>query len=268
MGGAKRSTWIGGTVFVALVIMVATYFLAVSPTLATASETRAEVESTQQSNELLQRKITQLAADFAKLPEYKADLAAVRVQIPVGADLSGYLRQLDAIAVAHSVTLTSVNPSVAEMVVPVVSAAAAAAVPTPAPTAEATAADATGTDATSATAAAPVANAGPTGFAAIPFTMTVVGTYDNGLAFLSDLQNATPRLFLVTGLTGTSQAQIVAGGGRPATAIGDIELAVTGFTYVLTDPTAIQAPADPAAAVPALPGAVAGKNPLIPLGGK
>jgi Tfp pilus assembly protein PilO len=272
MGGAKRSTWIGGTVFAALVIMAATYFLAVSPMLATASDTRAEVVATQQSNDALQRKITKLAADFAKLPEYKADLAAVRVQIPVGADLSGYLRQLDAIAVAHSVTLTTLGPSVAQKVVPAVSAAApAAAVPTPAPTAESSAADATATGADSAgtgAAAAPAANAAPVGFAAIPFTMTVVGTYDNGLAFLSDLQNATPRLFLVTALTETSQSKTDAGGGRPATALGDIELTDTGFTYALTDPYAVPAAAAPAAAAPALPGAVAGKNPLVPLGGK
>lgn len=266
MGGAKRSTWIGGTVFAALVIMAATYFLAVSPMLATASDTRAEVASTQQSNELLQLKIKKLAADFAKLPEYKADLAAIRVQIPVGADLSGYLRQIDAIAVAHSVTVTAVGPSPAQAVVPAVPAVAAAAAtaPTPAPTASASAAPAAGASA----AAAPAANAAPVGFAAIPFTMTVVGTYDNALAFLSDVQNATPRLYLVTGLTGTSQPKADASGGKPATALGDVELKVDGFTYVLTDPSAVPAAADPAAAAPALPGAVAGKNPLIPLGGK
>ena len=266
MGGAKRSTWIGGTVFAALVILAATYFLAVSPMLATASDTRAEVASTQLSNDLLQLKIKKLAADFAKLPEYKADLAAIRVQIPVGADLSGYLRQLDTIAVAHSVTVTAVGPSPAQTVVPAVPAVApaAAAAPTPAPTATVSAAPAAGASA----AAAPAANAAPVGFAAIPFTLTVVGTYDNALAFLSDLQNATPRLFLVTGLTGTSQPKAEASGGKPATALGDVELKVDGFTYVLTDPSAVPAVAAPATPAPALPGAVAGKNPLIPLGGK
>lgn len=266
MGGAKRSTWIGGTVFAALVILAATYFLAVSPMLATASDTRAEVASTQLSNDLLQLKIKKLAADFAKLPEYKADLAAIRVQIPVGADLSGYLRQLDTIAVAHSVTVTAVGPSPAQTVVPAVPAVApaAAAAPTPAPTATVSAAPAAGASA----AAAPAANAAPVGFAAIPFTLTVVGTYDNALAFLSDLQNATPRLFLVTGLTGTSQPKAEASGGKPATALGDIELKIDGFTYVLTDPSAVPAVAAPATPAPALPGAVAGKNPLIPLGGK
>ncbi len=264
MGGAKRSTWIGGTVFVALIIMVATYFLAVAPALATASDTRAEATSTQQSNDLLRLKITKLAADFAKLPEYKAELAAIRVQIPTNADLSGYLRQLDATAVARSVKLTAVGPSRAQTVVPAVPAAAAVPAPVTAPIAEASAAPAAPTVA----AAAPAANAGPVGFAAIPFTMTVVGTYDNTLAFVSDLQNATPRLFLVTALTGTSQPKADASGGRPATAIGDLELVVTGFTYALTDPSAVPAAKDPAAAAPALPGAVAGKNPLVPLGGK
>jgi len=267
MGGAKRSTWVGGAVFVALIMLVATYFLAVSPALATASETRAEVEATNQSNVALQSKIDQLAADFAKIGDYKAELAAIRVQIPTTADLSGYLRQLDSIAVAHSVTLTAVNPAVAQTVIPAVPAAAAAPAPAPAPTAAASTAPAADATATGA-AAAPAASAAPVGFAAIPFTMTVVGTYDNALAFLSDLQNATPRLFLVTGLTGTSQLKAEATAGRPATAIGDIELMITGLAYALTDPYTVPAAADPTAAAPALPGAVAGKNPLIPLGGK
>jgi len=264
MGGAKRSSWIGGAVFIGLIMLAATYFLAVSPTLATASETRTEVNSTNESNIALQAKIDQLAVDFAKLDDYKAQLAAIRTQIPTTADLSGYLRQLDTIAVARSVTLTAVNPAVAQTVV---SAVAAPAAPAAKPAAEApSSTEAGATDAVAP--AAPAANAAPAGFAAILFSINVVGTYDNTLAFINDLQNATPRLFLVSGLTATPQGHSDAGGGRPATAIGDVELAVTGYTYVLTDPSVVPAAADPAAPAVTLPGAVAGKNPLIPLGGK
>jgi len=270
MSGAKRSTWVGGTVFVALLIMAASYFLAVSPTLATASDTRARVQATEQSNQVLQVKLTKLKADFAKWPEYKAELAAIRVQIPTTADLSGYLRQLDAVAVAHSVTFTDVTPSTPQSVVPAVAVAAApAATPAATPTATATAeALPEAPSGVPAAEAAPAAAAKIDGFAAIQLVLTVVGTYDNAVAFLNDVQNATPRLFLVTALAGKSQPKADATGGRPATAIGDVELTVTGFAYALTDPSAVPATAAPAAAAPALPGAVAGKNPLIPLGGK
>lgn len=270
MSGAKRSTWVGGTVFVALLIMAASYFLAISPTLATASDTRAQVQATEQSNQALQAKLTKLQVDFAKLPEYKADLAAIRVQIPTTADLSGYLRQLDTVAVAHSVTVTAVTPSAPQAVVPAVAVAATpaattAATPTATATAEALPEAPSGVPAAQ---LVPAAAANVDGFAAIQLALTVVGTYDNALAFLNDVQNATPRLFLVTSLAGSSQPKSDATGGRPATALGDVELTITGFAYALTDPTAIPAVVDPAAAAPALPVAVAGKNPLIPLGGK
>jgi Tfp pilus assembly protein PilO len=274
MSGAKRSTWVGGTVFVALLIMAASYFLAVSPTLATASDTRAQVQATEQSNQVLQVKLTKLKADFAKLPEYKAELAAIRVQIPTTADLSGYLRQLDAVAVAHSVTFTDVTPSTPQSVVPAVAVAAAPAATPAAPPAATPTATATAEALPEAPSGVPAAEAAPAaaakidGFAAIQLVLTVVGTYDNAVAFLNDVQNATPRLFLVTALAGKSQPKADATGGRPATAIGDVELTVTGFAYALTDPSAVPATAAPAAAAPALPGAVAGKNPLIPLGGK
>ena len=47
-------------------------------------------------------------------------------------------------------------------------------------------------------------------------------------AFLWDVQNATKRLLLVTGISGTSQEAAEPGGGPPATADGDQELIVTG----------------------------------------
>ena len=258
MGAAKKSTWIGGTVFVGLVVVVAAYFLAISPNLATASQTRTEVQSTQQSNDLLQLKLVKLKADFAKLPDYKSQLDALRGQIPTTAHMADYLRDVSTIAAAHSVTITALTPSVAQSVVP----AAAAAVPAPAATTTSNSPDAV----TTPTVAGPaVASAGFGGLIAIPITFTIIGTYDNAVAFLSDVQNATPRLLLVSGLTGTAQKDAPASAGRPATVVGDIELAVTGFTYVLPDVTAVPAPA---ATPPALPGAVAGKNPLVPAAGK
>ena len=107
--------------------------------------------------------------------------------------------------------------------------------------------------------------------AAIPLSVTVLGTYDNTLGFLADIQSATPRLFLVSGFAGTKQEPADASGGKPATKLGDQELVVNGFMYVLPEASSTtpkpSASATPAP-TPSLPPAVPGKNPLNPVGGK
>ncbi|WP_449385191.1 type 4a pilus biogenesis protein PilO [Cellulomonas soli] len=266
MGGAKKTTWIGGTVVVGLLIVVAAWFLAISPALTSADEVRAQAEQARQQNELLELKLVQLKADFEKLPEYKAELAGLQTQIPSDAAMAEYFRQVDQIATAHSVTVTALTPST-----PTAVTLAASTAPAPTETTEPTetgdgSTDATGTATSTDTAGA--AGAVPTGFVAIPLSLTVLGTYDDTVAFLNDLQNATPRLFLVSGLTGTSQKEAEASGGKPATGPGDQELVVTGYVYVLPDALGMAATPDADAAPPALPGAVAGKNPLVPITGR
>lgn len=264
MGGAKKSTWVGGTVFVAVLILVAAWFLAVSPTMAAAADLRAQADQAQQQNELLEIQVAKLKADFEKLPEYKAELAAIQTQIPTDAKLADYLRQLDQIAVAHSVTLTAISPSVPTPVVIEAAPVEAAAVdPATTPPAEGAATD----PAAAPVAAAPVGPVAPAGFMSIGFSITALGTFDNTQAFLYDLQRSTPRLFLVTGVTGTSQGEQPASGGKPATQVGDQEIVITGVTYMLPDMLAVPAPVDPAAPAPSLPGAVPGKNPLVPITG-
>ncbi|KQY44068.1 hypothetical protein [Cellulomonas sp. Root137] len=261
MGGAKKSTWIGGTVFIGLVIAAAAWFLAISPTMSAASEIRSEAQSTRERNELLELKVTKLRSDFEKLPEYRAELAGIQLQIPTDAMLSDYLRQLDMIAIAHSVTLTAVTPSVPQSVVLAVPAVTA-------PVPEATEESGSESDEAAVAPATTAGANGPAGFTAIPFSLTALGTYDNTLAFLNDLQNSTQRLFLVTGFTATAQDQQDAGSGKPATAVGDQELIITGYTYALPDALAVPPAVDPAAAPPVLPGATPGKNPLVPVAGR
>ena len=272
MGGAKKSTWIGATVFVALVLMAAAWFAGVSPTMSQAADLRDQTAKVTSSNEVLSAKITKLATEFKSLPDYQKQLTALRTQVPTTAQLSDYLRALDAIATAHSVVLTTITPSPAQAFVAGVGTAPKP-VPTPTTTASAGAmpSPTTGTGSATGGTAAPAAAASsavPAGFAAIPVSLTVVGTYANTLAFLSDLQTATPRLFLVAGFTGTSQQKAVAAGGRPATQIGDQELAITGFLYVLPDATAAAAPTPKPTATAALPAPVPGKDPLVPVAGQ
>ncbi|MBN9374652.1 MAG: hypothetical protein J0I40_04510, partial [Cellulomonas sp.] len=101
---AKKGTWIGGTLFAAAVIGAATWFGAVHPTLSDAAALRAQTDDVNRSNQTLQTKVTQLAADFQKLPQYKQQLEALRIQVPTTAQLSDYVRQVQQNATARDVT--------------------------------------------------------------------------------------------------------------------------------------------------------------------
>ena len=261
----KTGTWIGGTVVVAALVGAGTWFGAVSPTLSHAADLRAQTDQVNQSNTVLQTEVNKLAAEDKKLPQYKQQLAALRLQVPTTAQLSDYILQVEQIAAARTVVITSIAPSAAKSVT-VTAGAAPVATPTPSATASSTAGATASSGTSSSTATTAAASAVPAGMAAIPVAMTVIGSYDNTLAFLNDLQTATPRLFLVSGFTGTSQKEAAASGGKPATHVGDQQLVISGDLYVLPDPTAA-APA-PGATAPALPVPAPGKNPLVPVAGK
>lgn len=269
MSGAKKSTWVAGTVVVALLMVVAAWFVAISPALATASEIRDQTRQTEQQNVVLQAEVDQLAADFARIDEYKAELALLRAGIPTSLEGSEYLRQLSATAETHGVTVLEVSTQPAQAVVIAEPAAVPGAVSTeaqPAPEPSPSASAAPGAAAPAAPApAGPVA---PAGFTSVPYSIKVLGTYDATLAFLRDLQLTQPRLFLASGIEGTAQPVADAAGGRPATAAGDQELSITGFAWVLPDILAMVAELDEPAAEPGpLPAAVPGRNPLVPVTG-
>lgn len=265
---ASKGTWIGGTVFAALALGAGAWFLAVQPQSAAAADLRSQTDEVESQNAILGAQIEALQLQSTKLSDYESQLDALRVQIPTTAQASEFLRQLNAIAAAHAVTITGVLPGTAEVFAPAVVAA-----PSPAPTpTEGSTAD-SGTDTEGGTAdtdSTPAPSMVPDGFAAIPVAISVLGSYDNTLAFLSDLQVTNPRLFLVTGLTALAQREADAGGGRPATAVGDQELQVTGYLYVLPDTAATPAPdpTEPTAPAPGLPAPVPGKNPLVPITGQ
>lgn len=255
MTGSKAGPWIGGTVVGAIVILLAAWFLGISPQMAHASDTTAQAQAQRDQNAMTETKIAALKKQFVKLDEYKAKLAAARLQLPTDLELAAYQRELATIATAHQVTVVQVSVSSSTGVVPV----GAAQAPAPAATDSAT------TDPSAAAPAAPAGSAVISGFSQIPLSIEVVGTYDNVLAFLNDAQTKTTRLLLVTGLNGVGQGVSSAAGGRPATSPGDLDLVITGSLYSLTDQAAPAPAATDPAAKPALPAPVPGKNPLTPL---
>lgn len=229
MRQASAKFWIGGTAFVAVLLLVAAWFLAVEPVVARAAEDTASAEQQRQQNDLLQMEIVKLAEEFTHLEEYKAELAALRVQLPADADQSGMSRELQILAESSGITLVTLSPSVPE---PVVAAAA------PAP-AETPVAEADATDGNEVAAEAAPTPAQASGFYAIPISMSTIGSYDATVTFLRSLQEGASRLYLVSSIGATTQEASGASGGRPATAEGDLALAISGFAFVLLDQTAV-----------------------------
>jgi len=270
MRSTRSAGWIGGTVVLILLIFVATWFLVAGPRFEAASTTLADAADVRARNVVLETQNAKLREDFAKLDDYKAELATLQTQIPTDAQLSNYLRTVDELATAAGVFVLEVNPGTPQIVTiptPVVTVAPAAE-PTD-PTTEAT--PAAPSDGTAEPAAAdPAVPEQIDGFVAVPLVLKVVGPYANVSAFLLQLQTGPARLFLTVVLEGTSQDVQAATGGVPDIAAGDLELTITGFTYVLVDPQSAAADGtgttegeQPAA--PVLPGS--DRNPFAPLTG-
>lgn len=269
---AKKGTWIAGTAFISVVIMAMAWFLLVSPVLATAADTQSQTESTEAQNADLQIKVNKLKADFAHIDEYKADLAKIAKQITPTLDLAPYIRQIDEIATEVEVSVQIVEPLAPYLVLlpegygqsttdgsGAISTEAPAPAPSPSPSASA----APGTEPV---VAAPTQIVAPEGMTALPVTMTIVGPYEDAIAFLDDIQH-TRRLFLVSALTGTVQEEHAAEAGRPATELGDLELKVEGFLYVLPSlgETTGDAEEEPAKE-PSMPKPT-DRNPVLPIEG-
>ena len=240
---AKGSTWVGGAVFAAVLLLAGGWQFAISPALARADDARSQTAVVQGRNTQLQTQLANLKKQYADLDAYKANLSKLEVEIPGSAQLADYLRQVSTLAAASKAFVVSVNPGVPVPFVP----AGAASAPQPVPTAGATASPGTsGTTAPS--------GAAPAGFIAVPVEMTLLGTVQNVTHALAALQGSDQRLFLVTALTGTGTSAQEATGGRPATAKGDLELKVTGYIYVLKDPSATTGRGGAATPAPLPPG--------------
>ncbi len=262
MPNTKASGWIFGTAIAALIILIASWFLVISPKLASADEDRAQTTAGLERNRVLQNQLNSLKKQFENLPATKADLAALRKQIPATVHETDFIRTISEFADASGVfTTVFTEQDALPYVAPQGALPAAAPTPTPTPSPTSGAAAAAGAAPTATGAgAAPVA-----GLVLVPLEITVIGTYQNVTGFLNDLQTKPDRLFLVTEITGNEQRAVAAGGGRPATAEGALELVIKGYLYVLQDTRGVE-PIEPAA-TGSLPVPDPAKNPYVPLAG-
>lgn len=259
---ASKTTWVGGTAFAAVLALAGGWTLGVSPQIDAADEAELQKVSVDAQNATLEAKLVELKAQYENLEQYRAELAALEVQIPRTAQLSDYLRQVSSIAEASGAFVVSVKPGPPIAMSDAAAAGAAAAPPPAAETADAgapaeatdggEAAEPTDAEGTTAQPVPPAASGlNVPGFVAVPVDITLLGSVETVTTALAQLQTGSTRLFLVTAITGAGTDAKEASEGKPATNKGDIEMTISGYVYVVEslDPPA----EDGATEAPALP---------------
>ncbi|MEJ5915746.1 hypothetical protein [Pseudokineococcus sp. 1T1Z-3] len=202
----RTTAWVGGAALLALVLAAATWLLLVSPRLDEAASLREQTASTATSNAALQTQVRQLELQLGDVPTTRAEVAALRQQVPPEADLPGLLRQMSALAERAGAQLTGVTPTEA-------TATPAEATATPAATTDPAATDGTQeaqTDGGEAASDEPAdaATATPTAAAStgpvvevVPVTITAEGSFLQVQELLRLLQTEMPRALLVRAVT-------------------------------------------------------------------
>ncbi|MBO0926333.1 hypothetical protein J1G44_17805 [Cellulomonas sp. zg-ZUI199] len=238
----KSTTWVGGTVVVALLILVATWFVGISPTLAATSTAHDAADASDTRNVQLRADLDRLEQQFAQLDASKAELAAIGRQIPPQAQLAEYIRTVQATAEATGVAFIGYVAGEPELVIPVEVEAPAPAVAEEPEASEGAEGAEDGAE-PAATETVPAGFVPVEGFVGMALEVIVLGPAANVSAFVDQLQNGPERLYLVTALDGEGQKEEEGRNGRPATAEGDIELKITGYLYGLA-PTTTPAPTE------------------------
>ena len=184
----RMRTWSLGAAALAFLVLVAGWFLLISPTKAHVSDLQTQTTTQTQTNTGLQTQIAQLKLQNKALPRQEAKLAKIRQHLPATPALPNYVRTLTKIAHDSGVKLVAVAPT------PPVVVTAQAPAPVATPSASASSADGAATEVAP---AAPIAV--PTGLKQIPVTVTVSGGYYNIVRFLNKVEGLK-RSMLVYGI--------------------------------------------------------------------
>jgi type IV pilus assembly protein PilO len=179
----KLKQYLVFTLLGCLLVLVAGWFVLVSPKRGEAAELRTAAETQVAANAALETKLAVLKAQAKDLPKQQAKLAAVAAKIPDNPALPALIRALTSAATSAGVELVTVSPGP----VAVVGAAPAAAAAPVAPAAK-TARASAGAGAAAGT------------LAQIPLSLTVAGGYFQVEQFVANLENL-PRSMRITGLT-------------------------------------------------------------------
>ncbi len=221
----KTRQWSILTAVGVIAVLVAGWFLLVSPQRSHAADLRSQAAAQQQSNATLQSKVSMLRQQAKDLPRQQARLAEIAKKVPDNPALPPLIRALSDAADTSGVDLVSLAPSPPTAVTSVTGTATAQ----------------------SAAKAAP----GATPLAQIPVSIQVRGTYFNVEQFFNAVESLS-RAMLVTGL---SMAPIASSGaptqaGQKAIAPGSLTATVTAKVF-MAPTVALPTAAKPAASAPA-----------------
>jgi type IV pilus assembly protein PilO len=205
--------WSIGTGLLVLLLMVASWFLLLAPQRSQAADLDAQASAVVVENDQLQTQIETLKAEQKDLPQWQAELAAIRTEIPPSPALPGLIRELSNMADKAGVSLVSLTPAAPVTLGDVATDPAAAAAP----------AGATGLV--------------PGSLAGLDVQLAVTGGYFEIQQFVNNLERLQ-RVFLTTGVTiGEDTAAAAADG---TTSAGELAGTVSGRVFLVPpgDPTA------------------------------
>jgi len=229
----------------ALALVLGGWFVGVQPQLAAASastQQRADIDS---RNDTVRAEIARLENQYADIATLKSHLADLSASIPESTDTTPFIKDLDRLAIANGVTISSLTFGDAQTYVPPAAPAAApgsdgaAAAPSPSASAEPTAGASTAVTAPDVVTDPAITSAN---FILIPVSVTVAGTDTEALAFTAGVQEGA-RLFLVNSIgTAAGQGETV-GDGAGASAGTDMaagtapsgarDWTLSGYIFVL-----------------------------------
>jgi type IV pilus assembly protein PilO len=207
---SQNTAWVGGAGVLAVLLVIATYFLVIAPQRTQAADLATQEAQTRANNGQIEAQIEVLQSQFESLDEKREEIAAIKATLPNAADVPQLLRQVSGYAVTSGVQLTQITPGAA------------------------TAFAVDGTDASAAVAATAGTTAGSTevasGIVQIPLTIVVGGTFPQVEMYTKQLQADMTRHLLVQTLTvSTDQASGQAAASNKVTAT------ITGAVFVLQD---------------------------------
>lgn len=198
----KSRVWSLGAGLLAVLMLVASWFLLISPQRSEAASLRDQVTQQQQFNEQIKLKTQELKAQFASLPARQAQLAEIKQEMPENPALPSLVRDLSSYADDAGVTLVSVAPASPQPLTEGASSTAAAA------------------------ATAPIQQ--------IQTTVVATGSYAELTLYLQKLQSKMRRAILVDNI----QLGKASGDG---VAKGDLQMTLIGKVFVLDSKAAAQA---------------------------
>lgn len=183
--------WAAGAGVLAVLLVVATYFLVIAPKRSEAADLKAQRVTVEQTNAEIQQRTAQLRSQFATLGEKREQLAAIESELPSAADVPALIHQVSGYAATSGVSLDQITPGAPQAY----------------------------TDSTSGTgkAATPAS-----GIVAIPLTITVSGSFAQVELYVKNLQVDMTRHFSITGLTVASDQTSKTAGAVSATLAGQI----------------------------------------------